>query len=144
MEYGNTDDETTISLANANPADQVEVHVTISDPALNIDPTGVDAWMFKLDGTGATPATVFANNGSSNTALSADELADAGFIDNGRLTTDNTAVITGKDDVVMTEALLTVQCLSHLTSTEYLKSLQLTKPVATRKPYSHMEATALI
>jgi hypothetical protein len=51
MEYGNTDDETTISLANANPADQVEVHVTISDPALNIDPTGVDAWMFKLDGT---------------------------------------------------------------------------------------------
>jgi hypothetical protein len=104
MEYGNTDDETTISLANANPADQVEVHVTISDPALNIDPTGVDAWMFKLDGTGATPATVFANNGSSNTALTADQLADAGFVDNGRLTTDNTAVITGKDDVVMTES----------------------------------------
>ena len=44
MEYGNTDDETTLSIANLSPADQVEVHITISDPALNVDPTGIDIW----------------------------------------------------------------------------------------------------
>jgi len=53
--YGNTDDETSIELANRNPADRVEVHLTITDPALNIDPTTADKWVFDLDqGTSAT------------------------------------------------------------------------------------------
>jgi len=104
MEYGNTDDETTLSIANLSPADQVEVHITISDPALNVDPTGIDIWQMDLDGTAATPNVKFANNGTSNTAMSAAELADFGCEDNCRLTADATAVITGKDDVVMTES----------------------------------------
>ena len=44
--YGNTDDETSISLANRNPADRTEVHLTFADPALNIDPTTADKWIF--------------------------------------------------------------------------------------------------
>ena len=40
--YGNTDDETSISLANRNPADRAEIHLTFTDPALNIDPTTAD------------------------------------------------------------------------------------------------------
>jgi hypothetical protein len=40
--YGNTDDETSISLGNRNPADRAEIHLTFTDPALNIDPTSAD------------------------------------------------------------------------------------------------------
>ena len=55
VEYGNTDDSTSIDLANRNPAAQTEVHLTITDPALNIDPTGTDIWIFDLsDATSAT------------------------------------------------------------------------------------------
>ena len=46
--YGNTDDETSISLANRNPADRAEIHLTLTDPALNIDPTTADKWLFDL------------------------------------------------------------------------------------------------
>ena len=42
-------DETSISLANRNPADRQEIHLTITDPALNIDPTTADIWIFDLD-----------------------------------------------------------------------------------------------
>ena len=48
VDYGNTDDETSITIANGNPAARAEVHLTITDPALNIDPTGVDIWQFDL------------------------------------------------------------------------------------------------
>ena len=44
--YGNTDSETSISLANRNPGDRAEVHLTLTDPALNIDPTTADVWTF--------------------------------------------------------------------------------------------------
>ena len=49
--YGNTDDETSISLANRNPADRAEIHLTLTDPALNIDPTTADLWKFDLSDT---------------------------------------------------------------------------------------------
>ena len=65
--YGNTDDETSISLANRNPADRAEIHLTFTDPALNIDPTTADIWLFDIDdnGGGASATTVqFMNNGT--------------------------------------------------------------------------------
>ena len=52
--YGNTDAETSISLANRNPGDNAEVHLTITDPALNIDPTTADIWAFSLAADGST------------------------------------------------------------------------------------------
>ena len=66
--YGNTDDETSISLANRNPADRAEIHLTFTDPALNIDPTTADMWSFDLsDNTGGASATTvqFQNNGTT-------------------------------------------------------------------------------
>ena len=49
--YGNTDSLTGISLANQNPGDNAEVHLSITDPGLNIDPTTADVWIFNLDKT---------------------------------------------------------------------------------------------
>ena len=43
VEYGNTDDLTSISLGNQSPADETHLYLTITDPALNIDPTSADA-----------------------------------------------------------------------------------------------------
>ena len=62
VEFGNTDDETSISLVNANPADLAQVHLTITDPALNIDPTSADAWLFDLDSPTSTASTEWAKN----------------------------------------------------------------------------------
>jgi hypothetical protein len=105
MEYGNTDDETSIHIANLNPSDQVQMHVTITDPALNIDPTGVDIWEMDLDGTAATPNVTFSNNGTSNTAMTAAQLADNGCIDNCKLTVNNDQYLDQSDGlVVMTES----------------------------------------
>jgi len=80
--YGNTDDETDISLANRNPADRAEVHLTFVDPALNIDPTTADVWIFDLsDNDGGASATTvkFANNGT-NTALNATALGQTAVL----------------------------------------------------------------
>ena len=85
--YGNTDDDSSISLANRNPGDRAEVHLTITDPALNIDPTTADIWKFSLASTAASPAVIFANNGS-NTALNATELGQHGCVDNCRLSSN--------------------------------------------------------
>jgi hypothetical protein len=82
--YGNTDDETSIELANRNPADRAEIHLTFTDPALNIDPTTADKWIFDLDdNSGSASATTvkFANNGSNN-ALDAEELGQMGCVEN--------------------------------------------------------------
>jgi hypothetical protein len=87
--YGNTDDETSISLANRNPADQAEVHLTLSDPALNIDPTTADVWIFDLsDNDGDTTTVIFANNGT-NSALNATALGQHACSDNCALSSDN-------------------------------------------------------
>lgn len=107
VEYGNTDDSTSIEVANRNPGDRAEVHLTLTDPALNMDPTGTDIWIFDLSATAATPAVKFANNGTGNTALIASELGEMGCVDNCRLSSDVETVLgTGAntvDAVAMTE-----------------------------------------
>ena len=117
--YGNTDGESSISLQNRNPADRAEVHLTISDPALNIDPTTADVWLFDLDdNSGAASATTvkFMNNGTyssgtvstSNTALTAEELGQHGCVNNCALYSDvETELATGINtvsQVIMTES----------------------------------------
>ena len=37
-----------LELANRNPADRTEVHLTITDPALNIDPTTADMYGYMI------------------------------------------------------------------------------------------------
>ena len=78
-------------LTNRNPGDQAEVHLTITDPALNIDPTTADIWSFSLASSATAPAVIFSNNGS-NTALDAQELGQHDCVDNCRLSSN---VITG-------------------------------------------------
>jgi hypothetical protein len=102
VEYGNTDDETSIELANRNPADRAEVHLTFTDPALNIDPTTADVWIFDLsDNSGGASATSvkFGNNGSNN-ALSAEELGQMGCVENCALYSNvETTLATGANNV---------------------------------------------
>ena len=58
-----------------------------------------------LDGTAATPNVTFSNNGTSNTAMTAAQLADNGCIDNCKLTVDNDQYLDQSDGlVVMTES----------------------------------------
>ena len=42
VDYENTDDYTDISIVNNSPADLHHIYLTITDPALNIDPTTED------------------------------------------------------------------------------------------------------
>jgi hypothetical protein len=93
--YGNTDDSTSIELTNRNPGDRNEIHLTFTDPALNIDPTGTDIWEFSIvDGSAATPTVKHANNGTGNTALTAVILGQHGCVDNCRLAASgDTAVL---------------------------------------------------
>ena len=106
--YGNTDDETSISLANRNPADNAEVHLTFTDPALNIDPTTADLWKFDLDDNDGNTTTVIFQNNGTNTALSAEELGQHGCVDNCALWSDvETTLATGANTVsavIMTES----------------------------------------
>jgi hypothetical protein len=48
VDFGNTADESSISIQNGNPSDETHVYLTISDPALNIDPTTADKWRFNI------------------------------------------------------------------------------------------------
>jgi hypothetical protein len=107
--YGNTDDSTSISLANNSPADMTEVHLTITDPGLNIDPTGVDKWLFSLsDNDGDTTTVEWAKNGTTNDPFSAAELGEMQCVQNCALWSDATGVLaTGANAVtavVMTES----------------------------------------
>jgi len=96
VSFGNTDSETSISLANRNPGDLAEIHMTITDPALNIDPTTADVWEMSLTSSAATPAVAIANNGTGNTALSAIELGQHGCVENCRLSSDGqTGLVAG-------------------------------------------------
>ena len=111
VEFGNTDDETAIHLINENPSEFHQIHLAITDPGLNIDPTSADIWIFDLDAASTAPGTIFANNGT-NTALTATQLQAAGFVDNAQLKTldldgdgsNDVGVISGADDVTMTES----------------------------------------
>lgn len=86
--YGNTDSETSIELTNRNPGARAEIHLTVTDPALNIDPTTADIWIFDLSDTAFdADSAIFANNGT-NDGLSASEMGQAGFVSNGLLASD--------------------------------------------------------
>ena len=39
VEFGNTDAQATLNIVNQNPGASTEVHLSITDPALNVDPT---------------------------------------------------------------------------------------------------------
>ena len=106
VEYGNTDDEASINIINNSPAAYAELHMTITDPALNIDPTDVDIWIFDLSETKASSTSIiFANNGT-NSEWSGAEQGDHGCEDNCQLTWDasTTGVMSGYTTVSMTES----------------------------------------
>jgi len=104
FEYGNTDDEASISLLNPTVAGDTQLHLTVIDPALNIDPTTADVWEFDLN---QASTVMFANNGT-NPKLSLAEQAQMGCIDNCLLTVDDASTapsqLRGYDDVLMTES----------------------------------------
>jgi hypothetical protein len=69
--------------------------LTVTDPALNIDPTTADIWEMSLASTAAAPAVIFANNGT-NTAMNAQDLGQHDCVDNCRLSSDvQTGLIAG-------------------------------------------------
>ena len=80
---------TSISLANQNPSAGSEVHLTITDPGLNVDPTTADIWIFDLDDNdGDTTTAIFGTNGT-NTAMSAADLGDHACGENCALSSDS-------------------------------------------------------
>ena len=87
VEFGNTDDETWISLANENPSENHQIHLTIGDPALNIDPTTPDVWMFNL-AEPTNKASKWVNNGSNAWPTDA-QLLGNGCVDNCYLSTND-------------------------------------------------------
>lgn len=91
--YGDVTDETSITITNQNPSDSTNVHITITDPALNIDPTTADTWEFGLGGTATTPLAYFANNGTGATDLTGANLSELDFGDNGIFAADSTSYI---------------------------------------------------
>jgi len=99
--YGNTSGS--IALVNNSPADLAQIHLSISDAALNIDPTTADVWIFDLNALASEDSVVFANNGS-NTAMSPAQLGEMGCDDNCRLYSDSVTELAGYDDVTMTES----------------------------------------
>jgi len=103
VEFGNTDDETSIEIINSNPANNHQVHVVFTDPGLNIDPTSADVWEFDLSGTAGAPGVHFSNNGT-NTVLTSTNLASLGCDENCLLSSDITSQIVAPSTVVMTES----------------------------------------
>ena len=105
VSFGNTDGEASISLANPTVAGNTQLHLSITDPALNIDPTTADAWTFDLN----QESTVeFSNNGTNTSKLSLAEQAQMGCVDNCLLKVDDASTaptqLRGFDDVTMTES----------------------------------------
>ena len=120
VEHGNTDDEASISINNNSPADDTNVHLVVSDPALNVDPTTADIWMFDLTAASTTGSVYFANNGtgggktvalsySAGFALKPAQLFDRQCVDNCVLTVDSASPLVGTStsgfsNVTMTES----------------------------------------
>jgi hypothetical protein len=74
--------------------------LTITDPALNIDPTTADTWELGTAGVDATPVAYFATNGTGATVLTGANLNELDFGDNGFFNADSTSYIvanTGAD-----------------------------------------------
>jgi hypothetical protein len=115
VEYGNTDDYTSISIDNNSPSDETHIHLTITDPALNIDPTTADKWRFNLaEPAGSSSNLSFASNETDTNGvalvdgggLSLSEQGDMGCGDNCLLTNSTAsanAIVDGLRDIVMTE-----------------------------------------
>jgi len=118
VEFGNTSGETAISLANNSPSDETHLSLSITDPALNIDPTSIDKWRFNIaadptganDGGGGHQIAYASNetdtNGDSNNFLTLAEMGDMECTDNCRLNNSTGSAITivdGLRDVLMTE-----------------------------------------
>jgi hypothetical protein len=111
VEYGNTDSQTSISILNNSPSDETHVYLTITDPALNIDPTSADAWEFNLQSPDSSDHQIkFSSNetdtNGGNTAISLSEMGDMGCSSNCRLansTGSANTIIDGGTTVLMTE-----------------------------------------
>jgi hypothetical protein len=112
VEYGNTAGETSISLLNNSPADEHHVYLTLSDPALNIDPTTADKWRFNLASPDSSDHQLFFANNMTDTGswrqtpISLAEMGDMGCSGNCRLansTGSAAAIVDGLRDVVMVE-----------------------------------------
>jgi len=114
--FGNTYAEgvTSISLGNQSPADLAQLQLSITDPALNIDPTSADRWIFNLAAPSSSDHSIlFANNVTDTTGLSGGsgaislaELGDMQFSGNGLLknsTGSANAIVDGLASVIMTE-----------------------------------------
>jgi hypothetical protein len=112
VEYGNTDDETDISVLNGSPSDETHIHLTIVDPALNIDPTNADIWEFNLQSPDSSDHQLkFSSNetdtNGGNLHITLAEMGDMGCSENCRLansTASAATVITGGQNVIMTES----------------------------------------
>ena len=111
VEFGNADDETWISLANENPAESHNLHLSVGAPGLNIDPTTPDVWIFDLRKTTDISAR-WVNNGSTNGVLTdaillANDCGDGCQIGTSDLDGDgsaDTGVLTGFRGMNMTES----------------------------------------
>jgi hypothetical protein len=121
VEFGNTNDYTDISLVNQSPADEVHLLLSITDPALNIDPTTADKWRFNIaaDPTGADNGggghqLAYASNDTDTTgnlatltgSISLSELGDMGCTDNCTMNNSTDSMksyVDGTTDVLMTE-----------------------------------------
>jgi hypothetical protein len=112
VEFGNTAGETSISVLNNSPSDETHIHLTITDPALNIDPTTADKWRFNLAApSSANHQVFFANNDTDthggNSQISLAEMGAAGFSGNGFLknsTGSALSIADGLRDVMMVES----------------------------------------
>jgi hypothetical protein len=104
VSYGNTGDYTSIGVNNTTVADETQIHLWITDPGLNIDPTTADIWEYD---TTQTSTFIFANNGT-NSAFTQAETGQMGCVDNCFLSIDDASTdpseLTGFNDVVMTES----------------------------------------
>ena len=113
VEYGNTADEAAIEVINNSPSDETHIYLTITDPALNIDPTTSDKWIFNLASPDSSDHQIFfANNltdtGSwkNNQEISLAEMGDMGCSGNCRLansTGSAAAIVDGLRNVIMVE-----------------------------------------
>nr|AIF25086.1 hypothetical protein [uncultured marine thaumarchaeote SAT1000_44_H06] len=110
VEFGNTDSQTSISLLNQSPADETHLYLTLTDPALNIDPTSADVWTFDLSAThDSADALYFSNNETDNTggnaAMSVAERSSMGCSANCKLgnSTNIAGIVDGHGEVIMTE-----------------------------------------
>ncbi|MAE68432.1 hypothetical protein CL635_01315, partial [bacterium] len=112
VEFGNTDSQTAIEVINNSPSDMTNIHLTITDPALNIDPTTADKWEFNLQSPDSSDHQLkFSSNetdtNGGNLYISLAEMGDMSCGSNCRLansTGSANTIITGGDTVIMTES----------------------------------------